>query len=77
MTCLKNMESAKVKEIRGKGLMIAVELNDKIEDLVSKCADQGLLVNVIKDQILRFLPPLTITQEEIQEAVAALENVLK
>jgi predicted acetylornithine/succinylornithine family transaminase len=77
MTCLKNIKSSKIKEIRGKGLMIAVELNDKIEDLVNKCADQGLLVNVIKDQILRFLPPLTITIDEINRAVQAIEKAIK
>ncbi|RPI77615.1 MAG: aspartate aminotransferase family protein [Desulfobacteraceae bacterium] len=77
MTGLRKLKSLKVKEIRGKGLMIALELHENIEDLAIKCADQGLLVNAIQNRILRFLPPLTITHEEIQEAVNALEKVLK
>jgi predicted acetylornithine/succinylornithine family transaminase len=77
ISCLKMIQSPNIKEIRGKGLMIALELHEKIENLVAKCADQGLLVNAIQDRILRFLPPLTITKEEIQWAAKALAKVLK
>ena len=54
----------RVKEIRGKGLMLAVELNEPCTQLVGKALDQGLLINVAADAVVRLLPPLTMTDAE-------------
>lgn len=53
-----------VKDIRGKGLMLAVELTSPCTDIVQKAMDLGLLLNVTADSVIRLLPPLTITDEE-------------
>lgn len=65
-----------VKEVRGRGLMAAVELNSPAEDVLGVCLSRGLLLSCQMGTILRFLPPLTVTQEEIDQAVAILDGVL-
>ena len=58
------MGNNRVKEIRGKGLMIAVELTEPCAQLVGEALDQGLLINVAADTSVRLLPPLTMTDAE-------------
>ena len=59
-----------VKEVRGKGLMIAVELNEPQPGMVQAGLDGGILVNAIADRTMRLLPPLTLTDAEADELVA-------
>ncbi len=73
---LKTIKSDKIKEVRGKGLMIAVELNEKGENIVNKCAEKGLIINCVQKNILRFLPPLTITKGEIDIATEIIGEVI-
>ena len=54
----------RVKEIRGKGLMIAVELTEPCTQLVGEALGQGMLINVAADTSVRLLPPLTMTDAE-------------
>jgi acetylornithine/N-succinyldiaminopimelate aminotransferase len=56
-----------VKDIRGKGLMIGIELDANCTDLVKKAFDRGLLINVTADSVIRLLPPLIITDEEADQ----------
>ena len=60
----------RIREIRGKGLMIAVELSEPVPGLVTAGLDRGILVNAIGDTIVRLLPPLNLSDEEADEAVA-------
>jgi acetylornithine/N-succinyldiaminopimelate aminotransferase len=53
-----------VKDIRGKGLMIGIELDSPCGDLVGKAMERGLLINVTVDKVVRLLPPLIISDEE-------------
>lgn len=53
-----------VKDIRGKGLMIGIELDSPCADLVGKALERGLLINVTVDKVIRLLPPLIISDEE-------------
>ena len=53
-----------VKDIRGKGLMIGIELDSPCTDLVGKAMERGLLINVTVDKVIRLLPPLIISDEE-------------
>lgn len=53
-----------VKDIRGKGLMIGIELDSPCTDMVQKAQDRGLLINVTTDKVIRLLPPLIISDEE-------------
>ena len=54
----------RVEEVRGKGLMLAIELNDPCAQLVGEALEQGLLINVAADKVVRLLPPLTMTDAE-------------
>jgi acetylornithine aminotransferase len=56
-----------VREIRGMGLMIGIELDSPCGDLVAKALEKGLLINVAADKVIRLLPPLTITDEEAEQ----------
>ncbi|MBI3945013.1 MAG: aspartate aminotransferase family protein [Armatimonadetes bacterium] len=67
----------KIKEVRGLGLMIAVELRtDDARAVMLRCLETGLVLNAIGDRILRFLPPLIVTRGEIDRAVGILEAAL-
>jgi len=58
-----------VKDIRGKGMMIAVELNEPCTELVMEAMDKRLLLNVTADSVIRLLPPLNISDEEADTMV--------
>ncbi|MEX2489517.1 MAG: aspartate aminotransferase family protein [Pseudomonadales bacterium] len=53
-----------VKDIRGKGLMIGIELDSPCTDMVKKAQDRGLLINVTTEKVIRLLPPLIISDDE-------------
>lgn len=65
-----------VKEIRGAGLMLAVELNDDAPDLVHRALTDGVLINVTQGNIVRLLPPLTMTDAEADELVAKVSGLI-
>ncbi|MGN7611144.1 acetylornithine transaminase [Magnetococcales bacterium HHB-1] len=65
-----------VKEVRGNGLMLALELNAPGEEVASICLSRGLLINCTMGTVLRFLPPLIVTQKEIDQAIQILDQVL-
>ncbi len=66
-----------VKEVRGKGLMIGIELDSPCADLVGKALDKGLLINVTVDKVIRLLPPLTITDEEADQIVDIVSELVE
>ena len=63
---------AGLKEIRGQGLMIGMELNKPCSELTGRCAEKGLLISVTADSVIRLVPPLIITAAEIDEIVSIL-----
>jgi len=66
-----------ITEVRGKGLLVAVELKKDIaQDILMECLHKGLLVNRVKPNAVRLVPPLIITKEEIDQAVGILDEVL-
>jgi predicted acetylornithine/succinylornithine family transaminase len=66
-----------ITDIRGRGLLLALGFTDDIaEELVLACLKEGLLVNPVKPNALRFMPPLIITEKDIGEALGILETVL-
>ena len=66
-----------VKEVRGKGLLLAMEFHREVAlELVHRCAAKGLLTNPVRPNALRFMPPLTVTTEEIDQAVDILAVAL-
>src|SRR4029077_10488625 len=66
-----------VKEVRGHGLMIGVELDRPCGDLVKSALEAGLLINVTADKVIRLLPPLVIREEEARQVVAILAPLVK
>ncbi|MCH8257439.1 MAG: aspartate aminotransferase family protein [Proteobacteria bacterium] len=56
-----------VKDIRGKGLMLGIELDKNCTELVGKALARGLLINVTSENVIRLLPPLIITDEEADQ----------
>ncbi len=67
-----------ITDVRGRGLLIALEFNQEIaEKLLMACLDKGLLVNRLKPNAVRFMPPLIITEKEVDKAVAILRDSLK
>ena len=66
----------KIKEVRGAGLMIGVELSIPGTPVYRKCIDKGMLINCTHDTVLRIMPPLTVTQAEIDEGLAILKAAL-
>jgi predicted acetylornithine/succinylornithine family transaminase len=66
-----------IVEIRGRGLLLALKFTDNVaEELVLACLKEGLLVNAVKPNTLRFMPPLIITEKDVDEALGILEKVL-
>ena len=65
-----------VTEVRGLGMMIAVELNNDAPSLVSDALEDGLLINVTQGNIVRMLPPLNLSNEEADELVSKLATLL-
>ena len=65
-----------IDHVRGKGLMIGIQLTGPGGDIVSKCLDKALRINCTQDTVLRFMPPMGVTAEEIDKAVNILDDVL-
>lgn len=65
-------KTAGVTEVRGQGLMIGIELAKPCSDLVRLALDQGLLINVTADNVIRLLPPLVFTQDEARQLLDKL-----
>ena len=66
-----------VREIRGKGLMIGIELASPYRDLAHRAAQEhGLLINVTRGKIIRLLPPLTLDAREVEMIVRAITRLL-
>jgi len=64
-----------IVDVRGKGLMIGMELNREGKDVVTECWRRGLLINCTNETVLRFVPPLIIKQEEIDRLIWALDEI--
>jgi acetylornithine aminotransferase len=67
----------RVTDVRGMGLMIAVELSDDAPELVQKGLDAGVLINVTQGNIIRLLPPLTLTDAEADELASMVVSLIK
>jgi acetylornithine/succinyldiaminopimelate/putrescine aminotransferase len=65
-----------ITDVRGRGLMLAAELDRPGAHMVVKCLDRGYLINCTVDRVLRFLPPLTITEQEVDGLLVTLDDVL-
>jgi acetylornithine/N-succinyldiaminopimelate aminotransferase len=65
-----------IDHVRGIGLMIGVQLKGPGKEIVEKCLEKGLRINCTNESVLRFMPPMIVTKEQINEAVDILDSVL-
>ena len=74
-TCLEKLVQKYdfVKECRGKGLIQGIELTKPAGDIITKAHEAGLLIITAKGNTIRFVPPLIITKEQIDEMIEKLE----
>ncbi len=66
-----------IKEVRGKGLMLGVELRFDVFNIVLKTAEKGVLILDAGRNVLRFLPPMVITKAQVDKAIAVLDVALE
>ena len=76
--CLQNLarQHSIIKDIRGKGMMLAIELSKPGNEVVLDCMKNGFLINCIQQNILRFLPPLNISRKDINTLMPVLSKSL-
>jgi len=66
-----------VKEVRGRGLMLAVDLKVPGKEVVKQLLEKGFIINCTHETVLRFLPPFVITEKQIDKFVKALRPILE
>ena len=65
-----------IKEVRGLGLIIGVELDRPGAPVLEACVQKGFLINCAQEKVLRFVPPLVVTKKEIDQLIEALDAAL-
>ncbi|MFC1493701.1 acetylornithine transaminase [Thermodesulfobacteriota bacterium] len=66
-----------IKEVRGYGLIIGMELDRPGAEIVTTCMEKGLLINCAQDNVLRFIPPLTVSREEVDLLINCLNKIFR
>jgi acetylornithine/N-succinyldiaminopimelate aminotransferase len=66
-----------IQEIRGRGLLLGIQLDGPADGQVTRLMENGYLVNCVQGDTLRFVPPLIVTREEIDGLVACLDDILQ
>lgn len=74
---LKKIDNPEIKEVRGRGLFIGVELNEKARPYCEQLKEKGLLCKETHETTIRFAPPLNITKEELDWALERIKQVLE
>lgn len=73
---LKDKYPSIIKDVRGAGLMLGLEIEGDGSKIVEKCLHKGLIINCTQAKILRFLPPFTINKKDVDTAVKIIESCL-
>jgi acetylornithine aminotransferase len=68
---------ASVKNIRGRGLMLAIELDRPCKELMTTALDRGVLINVTAESVIRLLPPLIMTDDEADHVLELLTDIVR
>ena len=74
---LREMRAPVIREVRGRGLMLGLELSAKVQPYLERLCARGVLALPAGPRVLRLLPPLVITREQLDRALNAVEDVLK
>lgn len=73
---LREKYSRLITEVRGRGLMLGAQLARPGRDVVNDCLARGAIINCTAGDVLRFVPPLIVTEEQVDEMIAILDKVL-
>lgn len=65
-----------IKEVRGRGLILGMELTRPYREIANECLDYGAIINCTAGNVLRFVPPLNITKAHVDELISVLDKVL-
>jgi LysW-gamma-L-lysine/LysW-L-ornithine aminotransferase len=76
MEQLRGIESKKIRDIRGLGLMVGIELKEKAGPYVQMLMEKGVIALLAGATVIRLLPPLVISREEIDTVVSVLKEIL-
>lgn len=74
---LEELNSPHIKDIRGAGLLVGVEMDIEVGPIVEKAYDKGVILVSAGANVLRFVPPLVISKEELAQAVSAVGDILQ
>ena len=74
---VKERNSDKVVAVRGKGLLVGVEVSADASGILNRCRERGLLLNLAGEKTLRFAPPFIVSREQLDEGAAALEDAIR
>jgi len=74
---LKTLSNRDIKEIRGRGLLIGVELHGRARPYCEKLMKEGILAKDTHESVIRFAPPLVISDKEVEWALDAIRRALK
>jgi acetylornithine aminotransferase len=66
----------RIREVRGQGLILGLELDCLCAPVVTSCMEQGFLINCAQERVLRFVPPLIVGKDEIDRLVTCLDKAL-
>lgn len=74
---LEKIDSDKIKEVRGRGLFIGVELNESARPYCEALKEEGILCKETHDTVIRFAPPLIIEKEDLDWAIEKVKSVIE
>ncbi|ROQ92265.1 aspartate aminotransferase family protein [Desulfosoma caldarium] len=74
---LQSRHAEKVRDVRGRGLIVGMELAGPGKAIVDQCLSKGFLINCTHETVLRFVPPLVIGKDDIDRLIDVLDGVLK
>jgi acetylornithine/succinyldiaminopimelate/putrescine aminotransferase len=66
-----------IKEIRGRGLIVGVELDTEVAGVINRCIGEGVLIGSAGTHVLRFLPPLIVERKDVDRLITTLDRVLE
>jgi acetylornithine/N-succinyldiaminopimelate aminotransferase len=66
-----------IKEVRGLGLILGMEIDRPGAPIVRSCIEKGFLINCVQDKVLRFLPPLIVGKAEINALMSTLDQIFR
>ena len=74
---LESINDQRIVSVRGRGLMLGVEFNQQVNELIKICMEKGLLLIGAGANVVRWVPPLIITDQELRQAMAIFTQALK